>query len=219
MPLSTVESVKTQAGIPVSVTVKDAQYQLLINAITSLVKKQFGRDIERTTYTEYHSGDNTPILILNQFPAISITSICFDQTGYGGFGENAFPVENNLVQGLDYMLKSVQGGVGASGEVIRLNGVWEGTPVRLPGSLAARPPNKVGNIKVVYVAGFLTIPPSIVMAVNSAVIKQSIVSPAGGVASSMAYEDGSISFANPDSLATVFASVENVLAAYTDIPI
>ena len=62
MALTTLLSVKAQAGIAVGDTGRDAQLRSLIDGITSLVKQQLNRDLESTEYVEFYSGDGSPFL-------------------------------------------------------------------------------------------------------------------------------------------------------------
>ncbi len=218
MALTTRDSVKIQAGIPLSDASRDAQFDALILAMTSLVKKTIRRDIEAADYTEYHSGDNSPILVLRQYPVISIDSVCVDSAGHFGQNADGFNSSLNLVEGRDFALKSGADGVGSSGILTRIGGVWYGVATRYAGWIANQPPKPTGNIKVVYRAGYeaADIPPDLVMAINSAVIMSAFSGSVGGVnAQSMSYEDASVSYADPGTVAKAFGSIKNVLSNYT----
>ncbi len=219
MSLSTLQMLKDQCGLSDVDAVRDKQIEALIAGSSDLIKRQFGRRIEKTTFTEYYSGKNRNRLRLRQFPVVSVTSVCFDQLGAAGQADGAFDASGLLEEGVDYMLEPGQDGNGSSGILLRLNGVWEGTNQRYPGYLAARQPKNRGNIKVVYVAGFFPVPMSITMAVNDAVMKKLLATPAGGAVQSASYEDASVSYPNMSDMVKVFGAVENVLAAYQTVPI
>jgi hypothetical protein len=211
--------VKAQGRIAASDTTRDSQITSLIAGVQDLVKRWLGRDIEQTTYTEYYTGNNSPYLILRQYPVVSITSICIDSGGYNGDAPNAFPASQNLTQGVDFTLTCGLAGQGANGIVRRINNVWYGRPSRALGTVENLPPLEgTGNIKVVYVAGYSPVPPSIQMAVNDLILKKTITSVAGGAVTQMAYEDGSVSFFSPEEEAKLFGSISQTLGVWRDLP-
>ena len=66
-------------------------------------------------------------------------------------------------------------------------------------------------------AGFSPVPAGIQYAVNAAVIRAALMSPVGGAAQSMGYEDASVSMFSPKDLADMFGSIEKSLGAYKSI--
>ena len=144
--------------------------------------------------------------------------MCYDAGGHFGQSPTPFPASMNLVEGVDFALKSGFAGYGSSGILTRINGVWYGNPTRYAGWLANQPAKPSGNIKVIYRAGYeaADIPPDLVMAINSAVIMAAFSGSVGGVnAQSMSYEDASVSYADPGTVAKAFGSIKNVLSNYT----
>lgn len=219
MALTTLNAVKHQAGISLSDTSRDTQLRSFIDGVTSLVKQQLNRDLELSTYTEYYSGNNKPILILRQYPVVSVTRVCVDNGAYFGDASGAFPVANDLVSGVDYALLDGLNGKGGQGILRRIGGTWYGRPYRELGTVENLAPVGNGNILVTYTAGYTTIPAAISMAVNSLVVRLTTQASIGGGAKSMSYEDASVSYLTPADFASVFGAVESTLANYKSIPI
>lgn len=221
MSLTSVREVKNQAGINPGDLSKDAQIGMFINGIGDLVTQYLGRDIALTNYTEYYSGDGRPFLLLRQYPVVSVTLVCEDQTGYAGQNpSDPFDPSLNLVQGVDYMVMPGNNGIGSSGMLRRIgNRGWWSQPSKKAWHLSTEPPIPRGNIKVEYIAGFATIPPAIQMAVNDLVIQKVRSAAAGRMTSSESYQEASASWFGPGEMDKVFGSVKQVLGRYRSIPI
>jgi hypothetical protein len=219
MALTTLVSVKAQAGISSSDTSKDTQLTALIPCVTAIIKRSLNRDIEAASYIEYYSGDNSPYLILRQYPVISIDSIYFDTGGYFGQVQNAFPASTLLAAGTDYVLMAGANGVGTSGMVRRIGGTWYGHYSRTVGRVANQPPIPSGNIKVTYTAGYAIVPPALSYAVNLMVMRCASWAAAGQPAQSMSYEDASMSFFSTAEGAKLLGSVEKTVGNYKSIPV
>lgn len=217
MALTTRAAVKAQANIAATDTTYDQQIDKLIDGITSLVKRVLNRDLELRTYTEYYSGDASSILLLRQFPVVSVASIYFDSGSYFGQADNAFPESSKLTEAVDYAVIWGHSGYGATGEIRRINDVWSTRTSRTSGRLPDLPPNPIGNIKVTYSAGFAQIPQAIQMAVNSEVYR-ACQQPLGPV-SSNSYEGASESFLSPDQASQVFSAIGNVFGRYRRIAV
>lgn len=179
-----------------------------------MIKQTLHREIESTNYTEYYSGNGTPILQLLQYPIISVTRVNEDQGSFFGQGSDANPVALDLVQGVDYSIMAGAKGIGSSGWLRRINRTWYRRPAYSPGKVALQPGMPSGNILVVYTAGISPVPPAIQMAVNSAVMRAVTAANLGGAAQTMSYEDASVSFFAPDDMVKVFGSIENSLSHY-----
>ena len=221
MTLTTTLGVKNQAGINPADTSKDLQIGSLVNGVSDLVTQYLGRDICERSYTEYYSGDGRPFLMLRQYPVISVTLVCEDQTGYAGQNPtDPFDPSLNLVQGVDYMIMPGQYGVGSSGMLRRIGERgWWSQPSKRIGHLAQEWPIPRGNIKVEYTAGFATVPASIQVAVNDLVI-QKLRSAAGGrMTASESYQGASASWFGPGEMDKVFGSVKQAMGRYRSIPI
>ena len=219
MALTTLASVKAQGGILPGDTSRDAQLRVLIDGVTSFVKQLLNRDLESREYVEYYSGNGSSILMLNQYPVTAVSLVCVDESGKFGAGPHSFPPTSNLVQGVDYALMSGAKGNGSGGFLRRIGASWPRPSSRQQGVLGALPGIPNGNIKVQYAAGYLNIPPAIMMAVNALVLKQASMAALGGAASSMGYEDASISFFDAKEAGQMLGSIESILAMYRSIPI
>jgi len=221
MALSTVTSVKTQAGIPASDTSRDDQIAAILAGVTAHVKNTLNRDIEQATYTEYYSGDGTPVLLLRQRPVTSITSIYLDNAGYWGDGANSpFSSPRLLVDGVDYALRRTSATLGSpAGLVYRINGVWNYPTRRQQGYVSNQPGVGNGNLKVTYMAGFPTIPADLQMGVNSLVMRILNAAAMGGQAQQASYEDASVVYLAPGEAAKMMGSIEAALAPHADVPV
>lgn len=219
MALTNRASVKAQAGIPATDSSRDSQIDALIAGVASLVKQQLNRDFEAADYTEYYSGDNSAFLMLRQYPVNSITAIYDDRGGYFGDASGAFAAATLLVSGVDYCLMDGLYGKGGQGIVRRINDIWYGRPTKSVGTVEYLPPHPSGNIKVQYNAGYSKIPPAIQMGVNMLVAQLSLQAAAGGGASSMTYEDASVTYLTPDVASKAWGSIASTFAQYKSIPI
>lgn len=219
MALTTLLSVKTQGGIAVSDTSRDAQLRILIDGVTSLVKQQLNRNLESQQYLEYYSGDGSPLLLLRQYPVTTVSLVCVDDAGWFGAGPDSFAPTRNLIEGVDYALMSGAIGLGSSGLLRRIGTVWSQPPARTFGVLGNLPGISRGNIQVQYTAGFPVIPPAITLAVNALVLKQASLAPLGGAAAQLGYEDAHVGFFAPADAAKVLGSIESILANYRSIAI
>jgi hypothetical protein len=219
MALTTLTSVKAQAGIAAGDTSRDAQFRSLIDGVTSLVKQQLHRDLESQTYVEYYSGDGSPILMLSQYPVTDVLRVCVDDSGYFGQVAGGFDPALNLVKGVDYALMSGVDGSGSTGLLRRIGTTWHRPPARARGILADLPGIANGNILVEYTAGFTVIPAAITMAVNALVLKQAAQAAMGGAASTLGYEDVHVGFFSPADAAKAVGCIESTLALYRSVPI
>lgn len=219
MALTTLNSVKAQGGIASSDTSRDSQLRSLIDGITSLVKQQLNRDIESRSYVEFYSGDDSPFLLLNQYPVTAVELVCVDDAGYFGAGPAGFDSSRNLTPGVDYALMAGTKGIGSTGMLRRIGATWHRLPTRACGIIQNLPGIPSGNVKILYTAGFSVIPAAISMAVNAAVLRQAMTAITGGAASQMGYEDASVSFLAPEAATGVLGCIESTLANYRSIPI
>ena len=219
MALTTLASVKAYAGIAATDTSRDIQLRYLIDAVNSLVTQQLNRNIEMSEYVEYYSGNGSALLMLNQFPVANVTYVCIDDVGYFGSNVGGFDQSQNLVLGVDFAIMSGAKGVGSNGILRRIGATWHCRPSRATGVIENLPGIPHGNIKVRYTAGFDVIPPAIVMAANSLIIKLAAQSPMGGAVQSISYEDASVTFMNPTDVSIVLGSIEATLANYRSIAI
>ena len=155
MALTTLADLKTYLGI--SDSSEDALLNLLIADADAAILGYIGRTIEQATLTEYYSGDGTQMLVLKQRPVTAVTSVHVDQSGYSGQGSGAFASSTEWTAGEDFYIRTVVENESNTGELVAIKG---------PGTFRADGtaqtwgewPLGTGNIKVVYTAGYSTVP-------------------------------------------------------------
>lgn len=173
MSLAGLSDLKTLLGIPTSDTSQDDALTLLLEGVDAAVKSYTKRPyLEATEVTEYHSGSGRPELVLRHRPVTAVSAVYLHSRGYFGKGPSAFPAGSLLTEGVDFVGQYDSGVTGAesrSGLLIRLGGPggmempWD-CPARagLRGSLSATLApywqKGVGNLKVVYTAGYNPVP-------------------------------------------------------------
>ncbi len=160
--ITTSSDIQTYLGLA-SMTALATQVQALAEAH---VKDFLGwQEVEQQTWVEYYpreqgaTNTNDPhyivasnhqravpgfyfapnIIQLQQLPVRSITEVREDATGYFGQVAGSFGSNTLLQQGSDYFLKTEQGGIAWSGQLIR-RAFWF--------------PATIGSVMVTYVAGF-----------------------------------------------------------------
>lgn len=131
--LTTRASAKELLGIPSAVTAYDAVIDTLVAAVDGIVEDYCHRRFADTTRTEYYDGQSGQRrLCLRHYPIISITSIHDDANrDYGA---------DTLVDADDYTFDTGDDSDG----IVRFDGTTLSRGIR--------------NIKVVYRAGYATIP-------------------------------------------------------------
>jgi hypothetical protein len=132
--LTTIADVKTLAGI--SDTSQDARLELLINATSMFINNYCQRTFKRTTYTnEEYSPSNRQLLILRNYPIVSVTTLTVDDT--------------LQVQGTDYIVTPEYS---KSGMLYRAYG-WTGRTIDRE-YLTLDPVAMKRTVKVTYIAGY-----------------------------------------------------------------
>lgn len=220
MALTTAATIKTILGV--SDTSLDAVLAVLIPQADEMIKGYLGREIEQATYTEYYSGTGSQALILNQTPVQSITSVNEDSGGYFGDGTDAFPVASLLVEGTDYVLRkddATNTEVSKSGILYRIGKAWPRPYSRLRGQLASAPGLGLGNIKVVYVAGWATVPADIQFAANKLVTSMLQSRSLQGPLESESIEDYSYTIMGAEDQSKMLDSVKGSLSRYKKVVI
>ena len=220
MSLTTKATIKTLIGV--SDTSLDAVIDLLIPQAEAIIKGYLKREIEEATYTEYYSGSGDQIIVLNQTPVQSIPSVNEDSGGYYGDGTDVFPASSLLVEGTDYVLRkddATNTEVSKSGILYRIGKAWPRPYSRLRGQLASAPGLGLGNIKVVYVAGWATVPADITFAANKLVTSMLASRKLQGRVESESIEDYSYTLAGADDEAKMLDSVKGSLARYKKVVI
>lgn len=118
-------------------TSKDEQIKSFINRALGILERYIGRQIKSREYTEYYDGDGTDQLLVNHWPIISVASLHDDP-------DRAFTSET-LIDSTDYNIYANEG-------MIRL---FNDEGVFVTGEQ---------NIKLVYTAGYATIPDDLELA-------------------------------------------------------
>lgn len=220
MALTTAATIKTLLGI--SDTSLDAVLAVLIPQADAIIKGYLGREIEQTTYTEYYSGSGNQVIVLNQTPVQSITSVNEDRDGYFGDGTDAFPSATLLTEGTDYVLRkddATATEVSKSGILYRVGKAWPRPYVNRRGQLASAPGLGLGNIKVVYLAGWATVPSDIQFAANKLVMSMLQSRSLQGPLESESIEDYSYTIAGAEEQANMLDSVKGSLSRYKKVVI
>jgi uncharacterized phiE125 gp8 family phage protein len=109
-------------------------YRILMR-MNDRIETYCGRTFASASYTEYHKGDGTNRLLMNQYPITAITSINEDEDRVWG--------SDTLIDSADYVIADEVPGV-----------------IELKDNFFMA--SDVENIKVVYVAGYATIPNDLV---------------------------------------------------------
>ena len=132
--LTTRTNVKTALGI--TGTKFDSAIDALLAQVTDLVQTYCRRTFAQATYTEYYKafGEGSTVLVLRQYPVDSVTSVHVSTELPRSYGSDEL-----LTADEDYFLEDADAGL-----LERVDGgVW---------------PAKAKATKVVYVAGYSTIP-------------------------------------------------------------
>ena len=155
MALTTLADLKTYLGI--TDTSEDDLLNLLIADADAAILGYLDRAIEQASLTEYYSGDGTTNLLLQQRPVTTITSVHVDAAGYAGQGSGAFDSTTEWTAGTDFYAQSVVENESNTGNIIAIKGPGTFTADHQPMTWGEWP-RGTGNIKVVYTAGYSTVP-------------------------------------------------------------
>ena len=156
--LTTVDDLKTFLQIASSDTSEDTRLEELLDGVEWAVESFTKRRFASRSYTEYHDGNGRQLVVLRNRPVTAITSVKVDATGYYGNGTNAFAASTAWTIGTDYTPKNLTADEDNPGLLIALKGsMFDGRGVW---------PEGIGNIEVVYTAGYQTIPSDLILAVH-----------------------------------------------------
>jgi uncharacterized phiE125 gp8 family phage protein len=122
---------------PVLSSINTALLNALLNAASNMIENACRRSFASTTRTEYYDGDDTQRLVLRQYPITSITSISVYESG--GTWTAITPVLTAFI-------------VNAVNGVVQFNNNCSTALAYIYFPLGMQ------NIKIVYVAGYATIP-------------------------------------------------------------
>ena len=185
MALTTRENVRQHLAIGDTASTWDRAIDAVIPRIDAIIKQYCQQNLERKTYTEYHSGANQRHVVLRELPVVSITNLWEDSDGYFGKGTSPFASGDLLTHGTDYVLEfddadQFGSAMSRSGRVVRIQD--RGWPLGY------------GNIKVSYTAGWDVLPHDIVEAATLVAseivdsVRQASVTGSGGSESKIVEE-------------------------------
>ena len=140
--LATAAAVKAYMNI--SGSGDDALIASLIGYVSEAIEKYCRREFASKTHTEYHDGGGFSKLLLNHRPIISVTSVHDDL-------DRAFAAAS-LIDSDDYISRDQEG-------IIE----WLHSSSTFPSTAAYFADGQL-NVKVVYVAGYATIPSDLALA-------------------------------------------------------
>lgn len=150
MALTTVAKIKTHLGITGSD--EDAYLTQLLAGVEPAVLRYLNRRaIESATVTEYFHGHGRSTVVLNRRPVTAVASVNEQIDGYAGQASGAFGSETLLTAGEDYWVDNLEQSEGNPAMLMRVGKLW---------------PNAPGSVKVVYTAGYTTVPLDIELAVH-----------------------------------------------------
>ena len=195
---------KKVLGIALTNTVEDAKLGFLIEQASSLITEFLGRNTppERKERTEYYHGTGSIYLLLKHRPVELTPAVRVDDGGYFGAATDGFAADTALTYGTDYVLENIDADLGSarSGIMLRINSLWPKRQIRRGGLLTPYRIPGMGNIRVVYTAGWTvdTLPAAFRLATNMLVARPRIMFPYGFLSNSESYEERSVSLQLPD---------------------
>lgn len=136
--LASLTSVKRYLNISLSDTDNDDILNQLIGAASEAVETYCNRKFARTVYTEYHDGRGDARLVLDHRPVVSVTSVHDDLNRTFG--------ADSLILSDDYIVRELAGII----ELLRSAATFS--------SSSAFFSDGQRSVKVVYEAGYATIP-------------------------------------------------------------
>lgn len=225
--LCSLSNYKTLLGLGGTDVAADAQVSGFLEAASAVIQRYCNQNFEAADYTEYHTGSHTQKLVLRQLPVRSVTGVWINNSGFYGTGPSpAFPADQVLSEGADYVLDRRPGGTESkTGILYRIGSVWPMLHrVMQINRLGVDLGPAWGNIKVTYSAGYLEVPQDLQYA--CALLARSMLRtlPTGGyvVGSekigdySYRLSDASLaSLNNPHAID--LSGVKTILAAYKEV--
>lgn len=217
--LTSLDQIKTFLNIPSSDTTQDRQLSGLQIAAEALILSRLKRNLEPATYTEYYSGNSQKYLTLRNRPVTSVTAVYEDFQAFDGSNPSAFGPATLLQPGIHYSLDIDEStNTSKSGLLVRIGGVWQEIGrVYFPGKLSAEVGPTHGNIKVVYTAGYETIPSDIEFAVCLAVSSMRRNVGSGGNVTSEKIGDYQYTLSDRNGSDPLIASINQILSRYAEV--
>lgn len=130
MALATLEQLKTQLNFQVTDTRYDTKLTLFLEAGSKWVENYCQRVFSETTYTEIHHGNGSNLITTRQWPINSVTELRISES-------QDWTNTNTLVDTADY------------GTDVDKTGIW---------LFSQMLPTAYNSVRVIYVAGYATIP-------------------------------------------------------------
>ena len=159
--------------------------------------------------TEYYCGGGDQRIVLRETPVVAVTAVYLDPTAAFGAAAGAFAASTLLTAGVDYAVDA------RSGLLHRLNAVWPCLRQQAPGLLAVELLPALGNVKVIYTAGFAGGPPAdLQQAATTLACDLYRWADKGGPLRSESLDYYSYTRATPDEQARILGSVVNSLQSY-----
>jgi len=139
----------------------DAQLDAIIPGVVARIEEFCGRTFLQDDYTEFICGNGSREICLRNRPVIlDDLTVWQSDMGYWGQAQDVFGDDAELVLGVDYALAIDQpdGETSRSGILYRITGTWTRWPEYTAGQISAALGAPIGNIKVEYTGGFVTVP-------------------------------------------------------------
>lgn len=181
---------------------EDKKLNWFIEWSTGWLENVIGRDVTFKQRTQFYGGSATQKLLLRNrpvFPNIGqsdVIQVFLDESGNFGSTSGSFDAGTTaLTYGQDFALEIDQDdGTSRSAILYRLGNLWPRPSVRQRGLLSPFLGPSIGNIKVVYTAGYTadTLPAQLRLACNLLVARLRYLFPLGMEIGSEGYEERSI---------------------------
>lgn len=164
MAFLTLANWKTNTGTTSTDATRDAAITAMLAQVEDAIKKRLHQPVESATYTEYYDAPVGPLLALRWLPVSSVTSIHYHPGANGD--PAAFVAGDALTQYEQWVLEADQAdGTSRCGLVRRVGAAGWGMNYRRPaGRLAPNLEPGRKSLKVVYTAGYSSVPASILAA-------------------------------------------------------
>lgn len=162
------------------------------------LEQVIGRDMTLKARTEYYGGQGTQKILLRHRPVFTTPTlqVFLDEAGNFGSTSGAFAAGTTaLTYGEDFCIEiDHDDGSSRSGILWRLGNLWPRPSVRQRGLLSPFLGPSIGNVKVIYTAGYTvdTLPAQLRAACNLLVARLRYLFPLGMELGSEGYEERSI---------------------------
>ena len=214
MALVTRATLKLFLGLASTDTAQDTALDMHIDQCSARIETFCKRIFAAADYTSYLVGNGDRFLPLPQGPINSVASVNEDYYAFWGQAPNAFASSTLLTAGTDYaIVKDQPGGISKCALLYRINTVWPKPLTYVGGTISPQNLDGVGNLKIVFNAGYATIPYDIQQACCFLVAAVKRIAKLGVPTTSEGWEDYNYSLQQaaadaigglpPDTLATL----------------